>query len=104
MRELNAFAGADFDTPAPPKPEPSLLKHPLIGSGIAIAPFLSAWGDLNGGVSVHFIAIAAVTLEVIRDWLERASSLAGRSSRGLRPHPRKPHASRDLSGDEGRRL
>ena len=54
--------------------------HPVIGSGIAIAPYPAEWGDLRG-TSVYLIAIAGVTLEIIRDRLECASSLLGRPGR-----------------------
>lgn len=87
-RELNAFAGATYDTPAPRGIEPSLLTHPVIGRGIAIAPIPRE--NRSGGSSVYIIAIAAVTLEIIRDWLECASSFAGRSSLCERPIPPKP--------------
>jgi hypothetical protein len=58
-----------------------------IGSGIAIAPYLPEWGILRGGASVHIIAIAAVTLEIISDGLERAGSVIGVFCRGVRPIP-----------------
>lgn len=79
-----------------------MLTHPVIGSGIAIALITFAdWGN-RGGSSVYISAIAAVTLEVIRDGLERASSLAGRSFLCERPVPPRPDAIRRLSGDEAR--
>jgi hypothetical protein len=37
------------------------------------------------GPSVHTIAIAAVTLEIISDWLDRAGTLAGLSPYCARP-------------------
>jgi hypothetical protein len=40
---------------------------------------LPEW-ESRGGVSVYIIAVAAVTLEIVRDWVERAGSLVGRSS------------------------
>ena len=103
-RELNAFAGANSDALGMQRTESSLQTHPVIGSGIAIAHTLPEWGDLSGGATVYFIAIAAVTLEITSDWLERASSLAGRCSFCERPIPPKPDPACRLPGKQSRRL
>src|SRR5580704_17532202 len=80
-RELNAFAGANSDAPGMERTESTLLLHPVIGSGMAIAHTLPEWRNCSGGATVYFIAIAAVALEITCNWLERANSLARRSSR-----------------------
>jgi hypothetical protein len=103
-RELNAFARANSDAPGMQRRESSLLTHLVIGSGIAIAHTLPEWGKLSGGATVYFIAIAAVTLEITGDWLERASSLARRSSRCERPIPPKSDPACRLSGEHSRCL
>ena len=103
-RELNAFAGANSDAPGMQGTESSPTTPPVIGSGIAIAHTLPEWGDLSGGATVYFIAIAAVTLEITSDWLERASSLAGRCSFCERPIPPKPDPACRLPGKQSRRL
>ncbi len=46
-RELNAFAGANSDAPGMQGTESSLLTHPVIGSGIAIAHIPAEWGNLT---------------------------------------------------------
>ena len=84
--------------------ESSLLTHPVIRSGIAIAHTLPEWGNLSGGATVYFITIAAVTLEITCDWLERASSLVGRSYLCERQIPPKPDPACRLSGEQSRRL
>jgi hypothetical protein len=50
-----------------------------MSSGIAIAHTLPKWGNDSGGAAVYFIDIAAVTLEIIRDGLERTSFIAAKS-------------------------
>jgi len=81
-----------------------MLTHPVIGSGIAIAHTLPEWVNLSGGATVYFIAIAAVTLEITCDWLERTSSLAGRSYLCERPISPNPDPACRLSGEQSRRL
>ena len=103
-RELNALARANSDASGMRETESSLLTHPVIGSGIAIAHTLPEWGNLSGGATVYFITIAAVTLEITCDWLERASSLAGRSYLCERQIPPKPDPACRLSGEQSRRL
>ena len=103
-RELNAFAGANSNAPEMQRTESSLLTHPVIGSGIAIAHTLPEWRNLSGGATVYFIAIAAVTLEITCDWLERASSVARGSSRCERPIPPKPDPACRLPRKQSRRL
>ena len=74
----------------------------MIGSGTAIAPSMLPEWENRGGVSVYIIAVAAVTLEIIRDRVERASSLAGSSFLCWRPIPPRPDPTHRLSGDQSR--
>ena len=63
----------------------TITKDAAEARATTIAPNLPEWANLSGGVSVHIIAIAAVTLEIISDWLDRAGALAGRSPYCVRP-------------------
>src|SRR5580704_14350939 len=69
-------------------------------SGIAIALKTLSGEPSGGGASVYITAVAAVTLEIIRDRLERASPLDRNSCICERPIPPKPDPARRLSRDQ----
>jgi hypothetical protein len=89
MCGLNALVGMDSDVPETRVQNPCRLMQS--SAGVASRLPLIERVNLKGGASVHITAIAAVTLEITSDWLERTSSLAGMSGHCVCQVPRKPN-------------